>query len=111
MSTMKKAHIFLVAVACALMTASCGGSDAPLDTSRLTDRETEWAEFSYAHEKNEDTKRTWEQLPAEGVKSYVGKQRLRLCGDTPAVMQNLKEAGYTADEMQEYKTKITDLLC
>ncbi|MEW2067925.1 hypothetical protein [Streptomyces sp. NPDC007346] len=107
---MKRAHICLVVVACTLMAVSCGGS-GPLETSGLTDREKEWAEFSYAHEKNEDTKRTWEQLPAEGVKSYVTQQRRRLCGDIAAAMQSLKETGYTADEMQEYKENLMKLLC
>lgn len=109
-SIVKKAHICLV-VACTLMAAACGGSSTSVNTSRLTDREKEWVEFSYAHEKSEDTKRTWEQLPAEGVKSYLDQQRTRLCGDTAALMQSLKEAGYTADEMQEYKNKTAELIC
>ncbi|MEU0743716.1 hypothetical protein [Streptomyces sp. NPDC006134] len=107
----KKARIYLVVVACTLMAASCRGSDTSVDTSRLTDREKEWVEFSYAHEKDDETKRTWEQLTAEGVESYLDRQRPRLCGDTAALMQSLKEAGYTADEMQEYKAKTEELIC
>ncbi|MEU9362577.1 hypothetical protein AB0D35_31475 [Streptomyces sp. NPDC048301] len=93
------------------MTASCGGSEGPVDTSRLTDRQREWAEYSYAHEKNEDVKRTWEQLPAEGVESFLDQQRSRLCSDMDALMKNLKEAGYEAGEMQDYRQKTTELLC
>ncbi|MFF1832930.1 hypothetical protein ACFVXE_01725 [Streptomyces sp. NPDC058231] len=107
---MNKARTFLV-VACTLMVAACGGSSTSINTSRLTDREKEWVEFSYAHEKNEDIKRTWEQLPAEGVKSYLDQQRPRLCGDTASLMQSLKEAGYEAGEMQEYKEKTAELIC
>ncbi|WP_328907849.1 hypothetical protein OG230_35310 [Streptomyces sp. NBC_00234] len=107
---MKKARIFLV-MACTLMVASCGGSSTSVNTSKLTDREKEWVEFSYAHEKNKEIKQTWEQLPAEGVKSYVNEQRPRLCGDTAALMQSLKEAGYEAGEMQEYKEKTAKFLC
>ncbi|WP_392673272.1 hypothetical protein [Streptomyces sp. LN785] len=107
---MNKARTFLV-VACTLMAAACGGSSTSINTSRLTDREKEWVEFSYAHEKNEDIKRTWEQLPAEGVKSYLDQQRPRLCGDTASLMQSLKEAGYEAGEMQEYKEKTAELIC
>ncbi|MBM7437998.1 hypothetical protein [Streptomyces sp. HB132] len=106
---MKKAYIYLVA-ACVLVTVSCGGS-GPIETSRLTDREREWVEFSYTREKNEDTKRMWEQLPAEGGESHVKQQRLRLCGDTAAVMRSLKEAGTTAEEMQEYEANLGELLC
>ena len=108
---MRKVGISLAVVACILMAASCGGSGGSADTSRLTDREREWVEFSYAHEKNEDIKRTWEQLPAEGVKSYLDQQRPRLCGDTAALMKSLKEAGYEAGEMQEYKRKTAELIC
>ncbi|WP_158710958.1 hypothetical protein [Streptomyces albus] len=93
------------------MAVSCGGSDTPVDTSRLTDREKEWVEFSYTHEKNNEIKRTWEQLNAEDVKSYLADQRPRLCGDTATLMDGLKEAGYTADEMQEYKDKSEELIC
>ncbi|MDT7840160.1 hypothetical protein [Streptomyces justiciae] len=108
---MKKARICLVVMACTLMVASCGGSDTPVDTSRLTDREKEWVEFSYEHEKNDETKRTLEQLTAEGVKSYLERQRPRLCGDTASLMRSLKEAGYEAGEMQEYKEKSEELIC
>ncbi|WP_406175467.1 hypothetical protein [Streptomyces sp. NBC_00996] len=83
----------------------------PVDTSRLTDREKEWVEFSYAHEKNDETKRAWEGLTAEGVKSYLDRQRSSLCGDTASLMQSLKEAGYEAGEMQEYKEKTEELIC
>ncbi|MEV6265333.1 hypothetical protein AB0M42_31975 [Streptomyces sp. NPDC051784] len=108
---MKKVRICLAVVACALVATSCGGSDGAVDTSRLTDKEKEWVEFSYAHEKNEDVKRTWEQLPAEGVESYLDQQRPRLCGDTAALMKGLKEAGYEAGEMQDYKRKSAELIC
>ncbi|MFB8031088.1 hypothetical protein ACFQ6U_25550 [Streptomyces sp. NPDC056465] len=108
---MKKVRISLAVVACTLMAASCGGSDGHIDTSRLTSHEKEWVEFSYAHEKNEDVKRTWEQLPADGVKSYLDQQRPRLCGDTAALMKSLKEAGYEAGEMQEYKSRTAELIC
>ncbi|MFJ7073568.1 hypothetical protein [Streptomyces sp. NPDC098781] len=108
---MKKARICLVVVACTLLAASCGGGDTSVDTSRLTDQEREWVEFSYAHEKNNETKRAWEQLTAEGVKSYLDQQRPRLCGDTAALMKSLKEAGYEAGEMQEYKEKTAELVC
>ncbi|MEV7244794.1 hypothetical protein ACWDXT_27390 [Streptomyces sp. NPDC003236] len=108
---MKKARVCLAVVACALLAASCGGSDTSVDTSRLTSQEREWVEFSYAHEKNDEIKRAWEDLTAEGVQSYLDQQRPRLCGDTPALMQSLKEAGYTADEMQEYKDKTETLIC
>ncbi|MFE1958460.1 hypothetical protein [Streptomyces sp. NPDC059479] len=108
---LKKVRICLVVVACTLMVASCGGSDTSVDTSRLTDQEKEWVEFSYTHEKNDDIKRTLEQLPAEGVKSYLDQQRPRLCGDTAALMQSLKEAGYEAGEMQDYKEKTQELIC
>ncbi|QXE34290.1 hypothetical protein KQY30_08290 [Streptomyces sp. GMY02] len=108
---MKKARIFLVVVACTLMTTACGGSDTPVDTSRLTDREREWVEFSYTHEKNDEIKRAWEQLTAEGVKSYLDQQRPRLCGDTASLMQSLKDAGYEAGEMQDYKEKAEELIC
>lgn len=107
---MKKAHICLV-VACTLMVASCGGSETPINTSRLTDREKEWVEFSYAHEKNEDVKRTWEGLTADGVKAYLDRQRSVVCGDTAALMQSLKEAGWEAGDMQEYKEKSDQLIC
>ncbi|MFD5725248.1 hypothetical protein ACFWMT_04000 [Streptomyces sp. NPDC058368] len=82
-----------------------------VNTSDLTDREKEWVEFSYTHEKNQDVKRTWEQLPAEGVKSYLEQQIPLLCGDTGALMQSLKETGYEAGEMQEYKKKTAELIC
>ncbi|MGW4024389.1 hypothetical protein [Streptomyces sp. NPDC005009] len=108
---MKKARICLAVVACALMAVSCGGSDTSVDTSRLTDREKEWVEFSYAQEKDEEIKRAWEGLTAEGVKSYLDKQRPRLCGDTTSLMRSLKEAGYEAGEMQEYKEKTVELVC
>ncbi|MCI3273830.1 hypothetical protein [Streptomyces cylindrosporus] len=108
---MKKVRICLAVVACTLMVASCGGSDTPVDTSRLTAREKEWVEFSYAHEKNDETRRVWEQLTAEGVKSYLEQQRPRLCGDTASLMQSLKDAGYEAGEMQEYKEKVEELIC
>ncbi|MFF0014482.1 hypothetical protein [Streptomyces sp. NPDC005374] len=107
---MKKAHIGLVVV-CTLMVAACGGSDTPVDTSRLTDREREWVDYSYAHEKNDEIKRAWEELTADGVKSYLDGQRSSLCGDTAALMTNLKKAGYEAGEMQEYKEKVEELLC
>lgn len=108
---MRKAHICF-AVLMTLMTAtSCGQSDTSVNTSDLTEQEKEWVEFSYAHEKNEDVKRTWEQLPADGVKSYLEEQRPRLCGDTAELMQSLKEAGYEAGEMQEYKEKTARLIC
>ncbi|WP_328942055.1 hypothetical protein OG259_10665 [Streptomyces sp. NBC_00250] len=106
---MKKARICLV-VACTLMVAACGGSSGSVDTSSLNDQEKEWVEFSYAHEKNQDMKETWEELSAEGVKSYLDKQRPRLCGDTAALMEGLKEAGWEAGEMQDYKAK-TALIC
>ncbi|MFE3638864.1 hypothetical protein [Streptomyces cellostaticus] len=108
---MKKARVCLAVVACTLLAASCGGSDSSVDTSRLTSREKEWVEFSYAHEKNDEVKRAWEELTAEGVKSYLDRQRPRLCGDTGSLMQSLKESGYTANEMQEYKAKAEDLIC
>jgi hypothetical protein len=107
----KKFHICLVVVACTLLAASCGGSDTPIDTSRLTDQEKEWVEYSYTHEKNDEIKQTWEQLTAEGVKSYLEGQRPRLCGDTASLMQSLKDAGYEAGEMQEYKEKSEELMC
>lgn len=107
---MKKARICLV-VACTLLVASCGGSNTSVDTSRLTDREREWVEFSYAHEKDQDTKEAWKQMTAEGVKSYLDEQRPRLCGDTASLMQSLKEAGYEAGEMQDYKEKTAELIC
>lgn len=93
------------------MATSCGGSDTSVDTSRLTAQEKEWVEFAYAHEKNDEIKRAWEQLTAEGVKSYLDKQHSRLCGDTASLMQSLKEAGYEAGEMQEYKEKSDELIC
>ncbi|THA56249.1 hypothetical protein E6P78_32320 [Streptomyces sp. A0958] len=107
---MKRAHIYLLA-ACTFLVASCGGSRTSVNTSDLTDREKEWVEFSYTHEKNQDVKRTWEQLPAEGVKSYLEQQIPLLCGDTAALMQSLKKAGYEAGEMQEYKKKTAELIC
>ncbi|MCX4984128.1 hypothetical protein OG514_23475 [Streptomyces sp. NBC_00572] len=55
-------------------------------------------------------KETWEELSPEGVKSYLDKQRPRLCGDTAALMEGLKEAGWEAGEMQDYKAK-TALIC
>ncbi|MFD0546304.1 hypothetical protein ACFQ1B_28910 [Streptomyces mexicanus] len=110
-STVNKARIFLAVVACAFMAAACSGSDFAVDTSRLTDPEKQWVEFSYAHEKNDQVKRSWEELSAEGVKSYLHRQRPRLCGDTAALMRSLKEAGYTAEEMQEYKEKTEELIC
>lgn len=109
-SPVKKARICLL-VACTLLVASCGGSSTSVNTSDLTDREKEWVEFSYTHEKNQDVKRAWEQLPAEGVKSYLEQQIPLLCGDTGALMQSLKEAGYEAGEMQEYKKKTAELIC
>ncbi|MFE0704570.1 hypothetical protein [Streptomyces sp. NPDC058872] len=108
---MKKAHICLVVVACTLLVTSCSGSDTHVDTSRLTEKEKEWVEFSYAHEKDDETKRTWEQLTADSVKSYLDQQRPRLCGDTAELMQSLKDAGYEAGEMQEYKEKTAELMC
>ncbi|KDQ69967.1 hypothetical protein [Streptomyces sp. NTK 937] len=107
---MKKARICL-AVVCVLMAASCGQSDTPVDTSGLTDREREWVEFSYAHERDEDVKRMWEQLRADDVKSYVREQRHRLCGDMRTLAKNLKEAAYEAGEAQEYTEKTAQLLC
>ncbi|WP_335934819.1 hypothetical protein [Streptomyces sp. PTD5-9] len=107
----KKARICLMVVACALLTTSCGGSKTPVDTSRLTDREKEWVEFSYQHEKNDEIKRAWEDLNAEGVKSYLARQRPRLCGDMESLMQSLKEAGYEAGEIQDYKEKTEELIC
>ncbi|MGW0120744.1 hypothetical protein [Streptomyces sp. NPDC003327] len=99
-------------MACTLLAASCGGkSSSAVDTSGLTDREKEWVEFSYAHEKNQETRETWEELTAEGVKAYLDQQRPRLCGDTAALMQSLKDAGYEAGEMQEYKQKSAELVC
>ncbi|MFE3329947.1 hypothetical protein [Streptomyces sp. NPDC059176] len=62
------------------------------------------------HEKNDDIKRSLEQLTAEGVKSYLDQQRPRLCGDTESLMGSLKEAGYEAGEMQDYKEKLK-LIC
>ncbi|MFC5241277.1 hypothetical protein [Streptomyces atrovirens] len=94
-----------------LTAASCSGSDTSVDTSRLSDREKEWVEFSYAHEKNDEIKQAWGDLTAEGVKSYLDQQRPRLCGDTASLMQSLKEAGYEAGEMQEYKQKTEELIC
>ncbi|MET4922045.1 hypothetical protein P3L51_06710 [Streptomyces sp. PSRA5] len=79
--------------------------------SRLTDREKEWVEFSYAHEKKDEIKRSWEELTAEGVKSYLDRQRPDLCGDTASLMESLKEAGYEAGEMQDYKNKSEELIC
>ncbi|MFI2644185.1 hypothetical protein [Streptomyces sp. NPDC018610] len=96
---------------CTLMAASCSGSDSAVDTSRLTDQEKQWVDFSYAHEKNDQIKRNWEELSAEGVKSYLHRQRPRLCGDTAELLRSLKEAGYTAEEMQEYKEKTEELIC
>ncbi|MBB3074874.1 hypothetical protein [Streptomyces violarus] len=110
-SVVKKARLCLLVVACILMAVSCSGSDTAVDTSRLTDREEEWVEFSYAHEKSDEIKRTWEELTAAGVKSYLDKQRPRLCGDTASLMQSLKESGYEAGEMQEYKQKTEELIC
>lgn len=107
----RKVRISLAVVACTLMAASCSSGGGSPDTSRLTDREREWVEFAYAHEKNEDVKRTWEQLPADGVKSYLDQQRPRLCGDTAALMKSLKEAGYEAGEIQDYKRKSAELVC
>jgi hypothetical protein len=106
-----KVRLCLAVVACTLMAASCSESDTSVDTSRLTSREKEWVEFSYAHEKDDEIKRTWEGLTAEGVKSYLDRQRPRLCGDTTSLMQSLKDAGYEAGEMQEYKEKTEELLC
>ncbi|RDG34716.1 hypothetical protein [Streptomyces corynorhini] len=93
------------------MAGACGGSSTPIDTSRLTDREKEWVEFSYAQEKNEDTRRAWEELPAEDVKSYLDQQRPGLCADPVALMRSLKDAGYEAGEMREYKEKTAELIC
>ncbi|MEV7569882.1 hypothetical protein [Streptomyces tanashiensis] len=107
---MKKARICLVA-ACMFMVASCGGESPTVDTSRLTDRQREWVEFSYAHEKDQDVKEKWEGLPADGVKSYLDEQLPRLCGDTAALMESLKKAGYEADEMRDYKQKTAELVC
>ncbi|MEU5345640.1 hypothetical protein AB0H18_33210 [Streptomyces sp. NPDC020766] len=107
----KIVRICLAVVACAFMATSCGGGDTSVDTSRLTGHEKEWIEFSYAHEKSDEVKRSLEELTAEGVKSYLDRQRLRLCGDTASLMQSLKEANYTADEMQEYKEKSDELMC
>ncbi|GEJ99844.1 hypothetical protein TNCT1_21210 [Streptomyces sp. 1-11] len=108
---MKKARPCLALVACTLLATSCGGNDTSVDTSRLTAPQREWVEFSYAHEKNDELKRAWEDLSAEGVKSYLARQRPRLCGDTAALMQSLKESGYTAEEMEEYKDKSEGLIC
>ncbi|GAA2250989.1 hypothetical protein GCM10010415_08030 [Streptomyces atrovirens] len=111
---MKKARICIVVAATLMATltaASCSGSDTSVDTSRLSDREKEWVEFSYAHEKNDEIKQAWGDLTAEGVKSYLDQQRPRLCGDTASLMQSLKEAGYEAGEMQEYKQKTEELIC
>ncbi|MDT0473338.1 hypothetical protein RM863_14500 [Streptomyces sp. DSM 41014] len=107
---MKKARICLV-FTCVLLAAACGGSDTPVDTSQLSDREKEWVEYSYAHEKNDETKRAWEEQSAEGVKSYLERQLPTLCGDTASLMKSLKEAGYEAGEAQDYKEKVDDLLC
>ncbi|WP_189538347.1 hypothetical protein [Streptomyces roseolilacinus] len=93
------------------MVASCGGSSTLVDTSHLTDQEKEWVEFSYGHEKNSDIKKALEELPADGVKAYLDGQRPHLCGDTESLMESLKEAGYEAGEMQEYKEKAADLIC
>lgn len=108
---MRKAHICFAVLMTLMTVTSCGQSDTSVNTSDLTEQEKEWVEFSYAHEKNEDVKRTWEQLPADGVKSYLEEQRPRLCGDTAELMQSLKEAGYEAGEMQEYKEKTARLIC
>ncbi len=110
-STVNKARMSLAAVACAFMAAACGGSDSAVDTSRLTDPEKQWVEFSYAHEKNDQVERTWEELSADGVKSYLHRQRPRLCGDTAALMRSPKEAGYTAEDTQEYQEKTEELIC
>src|SRR5262249_48657676 len=107
----KKVRICLMVAACTLVAASCSGNNTPVDTSRLTDREKEWVEFSYAHEKNDEVKRAWEQMSAEDVKSYLDRQRPIRCGDTVSLMQSLKESGYTANEMQEHKKKVEDLIC
>ncbi|MGV9896409.1 hypothetical protein [Streptomyces tendae] len=107
---MKKARICLV-LTCALLISACGGSDSTVDTSALSDHEKEWVEYSYAHEKSDETKRAWEELSAEGVKSYLERQRPTLCGDTAPLMKSLKEAGYEAGEAQDYKEKAEDLLC
>ncbi|WP_328493374.1 hypothetical protein OHS59_11905 [Streptomyces sp. NBC_00414] len=108
---MKIARICLVVVACTFMATSCGGGGTAVDTSRLSSQEKEWIEFSYAHEKSDEVKRSLEELTAEGVESYLDGQRLRLCGDTASLMQDLKEANYTANEMQEYKEKSEQLMC
>ncbi|MGQ4416638.1 hypothetical protein ACN6LA_002499 [Streptomyces sp. SAS_269] len=108
---MKKKRICLVVVACAVLAAACGGGETPVDTSRLTDPQQEWVEFAYAHEKNDETKRAWEGLTAEGVKSYLRRQRPRPCGDSASLMGSLKEAGHTADEMQEYEDRTEELIC
>ncbi|MFE7358356.1 hypothetical protein ACFU8Q_35960 [Streptomyces sp. NPDC057543] len=107
---MKKTRICLL-VACALLVASCGGSSASVDTSGLTGKEKEWVDFSYAHEKNSEARRKWEQLPAKGVKSYLDQQLPRLCGDTADLMESLKKQGYEESEMREYKQKTAQLLC
>lgn len=108
---MNKTRICLAVVVCTFMAASCGGSSTPVDTSHLTGREKEWVEFSYTHEKNDEIKRAWEGLTAEGVKSYLDQQRPHLCDDTAPLMRSLKEAGYEAGEMQEYKEKTEQLIC
>jgi hypothetical protein len=77
----------------------------------LSDRQKEWVEYSYAHEKSPEAKRAWEELSAEGVKSYLERQRLTLCGETASLMKSLKDAGYEAGEAQDYKEKAEDLLC
>ncbi|MEU9639353.1 hypothetical protein ACGFZZ_35215 [Streptomyces tendae] len=107
---MKKARICLV-FTCILLVSACGGSDSPVDTSALSDHEKEWVEYSYAHEKSDETKRAWEELSAEGVKSYLERQRPTLCGDSVSLMKSLKEAGYEAGEAQDYKEKAENLLC
>ncbi|MGW5569325.1 hypothetical protein ACWEWD_38700 [Streptomyces tendae] len=77
----------------------------------MSDHEKEWVEYSYAHEKSDETKRAWEELSAEGVKSYLERQRPTLCGDTVSLMKSLKEAGYEAGEAQDYWEKAENLLC
>ncbi|MFE5592497.1 hypothetical protein [Streptomyces sp. NPDC056549] len=94
-----------------ILVASCGNDDTSVDTSRLSDREKEWVEFSYAHEKNQDVKEKWERLPADGVKSYLDEQLPLLCGDTAALMESLQKAGHSAEEMRDYKQKTSELVC
>ena len=51
------------------------------------------------------------ELALQGLAIETLDERPRLCGDTASLMQSLKEAGYEAGEMQEYKQKTEELIC